>query len=395
MRVVASDDRQPHDTDVGIDAGAVSAGTTLGGTYRVVHELSRGAMGVVYRGEDLGLGRPVAIKVLRSDLASRSRARRSISRRGRHPRVAAPQNLVQVYALGEHAGDVYFVMELVEGQPLSEVLRATLERREWFPTEAVAQIALEIGDALDAMHVLGLIHRDVKPANILLDRERDRAVLVDVGVAVKAGDQRDAAGTPGFAAPESFLEQEGGPTTDVYGARRDAVLLAHRPAAVRLGLRAAGRASPAQRSVGAAVAAPAGTVASGRRRARQGAVARAEEAMGVGVDVRDRARPRARAPERRAQVAAASTTTPASPSRCAPCSRRPPASRRSRRSSRSGRPEVIGRVRAAHLRVLSRILQHHLGESGMAKIDGAAARARARVLRDTGAAVVGRPRATS
>ena len=106
-------------------------------------------------------------------------------------------------------------MELVEGQPLSDVLRATLERGEWFPAAAAAQIALEIGDALDAMHALGLIHRDVKPANILLDRERDRAVLVDVGVAVKAGNQSDAAGTPGFAAPESFLEQEGGSQTDV------------------------------------------------------------------------------------------------------------------------------------------------------------------------------------
>ena len=155
-------------------------------------------MGVVYRGEDLGLGRPVAIKVLRSDLASdrdlveRFRAEAGILASLHH------KNLVQVYALGEHAGEVYFVMELVEGQPLSEVLRATLERREWFPTEAIAQIALEIGDALDAMHALGLIHRDVKPANILLDRERDRAVLVDVGVAVKAGDTRDAAGTPGL-----------------------------------------------------------------------------------------------------------------------------------------------------------------------------------------------------
>src|SRR5204863_5847032 len=118
---------------------------------------------------------------------------------------------------GEHAGDVYFVMELVEGQPLSDVLRAALDRNEWFPTAAVAQVALEIGDALDAMHAVGVIHRDVKPANILLDRERDRAVLVDVGVAVRAGDQRDAAGTPGFAAPESFLEHADAPTTDVYG----------------------------------------------------------------------------------------------------------------------------------------------------------------------------------
>src|SRR5262249_47957231 len=145
------------------------------------------------------------------DLVSRFRAEAGLLASLHH------RNLVQVYALGEHAGDVYFVMELVEGQPLSEVLRAQLERSEWFPTAAVAQIALEIGDALEGRQEVGVIHRDVKPANILLDRERDRAVLVDVGVAVKAGDQRDAAGTPGFAAPESFLDQADTPTTDVYG----------------------------------------------------------------------------------------------------------------------------------------------------------------------------------
>ena len=181
------------------------------------HELSRGAMGVVYRAEDLGLGRPVAIKVLRSDLASdkelvaRFRAEAAMLASLHH------KNLVQVYTLGEHAGDVYFVMELVEGQPLGEVLRGAAERGEWLPGAAVAQIALEIADALDAMHAVGLIHRDVKPANILLDRERDRAVLVDVGVAMRAGDRREAAGTPGFSAPESFLEATESPETDVYG----------------------------------------------------------------------------------------------------------------------------------------------------------------------------------
>ena len=126
------------------------------------------------------------------------------------------KNLVQVYTLGEHAGDVYFVMELVEGQPLGEVLRTEAERGEWLPNAVVTQITLEIADALDAMHAVGLIHRDVKPANILLDRERDRAVLVDVGVAMRAGDRREAAGTPGYSAPESFLDAVESIETDVY-----------------------------------------------------------------------------------------------------------------------------------------------------------------------------------
>src|SRR4029079_1198973 len=145
---VTSSDARAESTDHGADSASLSAGTIVGGTYRVVHELSRGAMGVVYRGEDLGLGRPVAIKVLRSDLASdrdlvsRFRAEAGLLASLHHP------NLVQVYALGEHAGEVYFVMELVEGQPVSEVLRATIDRGEYFPVDAIAQIALEIGDAL-------------------------------------------------------------------------------------------------------------------------------------------------------------------------------------------------------------------------------------------------------
>jgi len=368
IRIVAKDDRSLGDPDASADTGALNAGTTVGGVYRVVHELSRGAMGVVYRGEDLGLGRPVAIKVLRSDLASdrdlvdRFRAEAAILASLHH------KNLVQIYALGEHAGDVYFVMELVEGQPLSEVLRATLERREWFPVEAVAQIALEIGDALDAMHALGLIHRDVKPANILLDRERDRAVLVDVGVAVKAGNQSDAAGTPGFAAPESFLEQEGGPQTDVYGlASTMYCALTGRPpfgagpapqvvqrqlndplppaSQLRPGLREAVdvvfkkalQPTPKKRWTSASTFA----IALGRALERMSGEIRvppSEEDVAV-LQAESVLGPTAGIEEESGVVSLASL-----------------------------RPEVLGRVRAAHLRVLSRIVQHHVGESGIAKL---------------------------
>ncbi|MBP6629088.1 MAG: protein kinase [Kofleriaceae bacterium] len=200
-----------------VERPPLAPGTLIGGTYRVIHELSAGAMGVVYRAEDLGLGRPVAVKVLRSDLASDSalvtkfRAEAALLASLRH------DNLVQIYALGDHHGDTFFAMELVEGQALSEVLRRHGADGKPFPTGAVMQIAMEIAEALDTMHQVGVIHRDVKPANVLLDRNRDRAVLVDVGVATRAGDHHDAAGTPGYAAPESFLGQSDAPEVDVYG----------------------------------------------------------------------------------------------------------------------------------------------------------------------------------
>lgn len=373
VRTVPASERFSGDTDVGLDAGQLSAGTTVGGTYRVLHELSRGAMGVVYRGEDLGLGRPVAIKVLRSDLASdrdlveRFRAEAGILASLHH------KNLVQVYALGEHQGDVYFVMELVEGQPLSEVLRATLERREWFPTEAITQIALEIGDALDAMHALGLIHRDVKPANILLDRERDRAVLVDVGVAVKAGDTRDAAGTPGFAAPESFLEQEGGATTDVYGlAATLFCALTGRPPfgsgpapqvvqrQLNDPLTPPSQLRPGISSAVDAVLAKALSPNPKKRWASASTFAIAfgralERGSSVGIKL----------PPVEEDVAVAGAEAVLRPTEGIDSVREIGSIMA---VGQAVGQAVAGKVRAAHLRVLSRIIQHHLGESGMAKI---------------------------
>lgn len=367
VRLIATDERA--DGEHSPDSSSLSTGTIVGGTYRVVHELSRGAMGVVYRGEDLGLGRAVAIKVLRSDLASdrdlvsRFRAEAGILASLHHP------NLVQVFALGEHARDVYFVMELVEGQPLSEVVRSTLDRNEWFPTAAVAQIALEIGDALDAMHALGLIHRDVKPANILLDRERDRAVLVDVGVAVKAGDTRDAAGTPGFAAPESFLEQTDAPTTDVYGlAATVYCMLTGRPPF---------GSGPAPQVVQRQISDP--LIPPSQLRPTLSEAVDAVLSKALAPNPRKRwtsastfaialGRALERVPTQRLPVIARPEGDAAQQAEALFAPTAGIAAAEPQHAMTGHLRAVSGQVRAAHLRVLSKLLQHHLGESGIAKL---------------------------
>jgi diguanylate cyclase (GGDEF)-like protein len=195
------------------DAG-LSTGTVLGGMYRLLHEVSRGATGVVYRGVDMVLDRQVAIKVLRSDLAQ-SPAKVAQFRREaaalaalRHP------NLVGVHTAGVEQDRIYFVMELIEGTSLWSPQASAGAPRRLDDTSTIVQ---QIAEALEAMHGAGLIHRDVKPENVVLDRNSGRAVLVDVGTAKRYGEAGSGAGTPGFSAPESFSGEPEVFATDVYG----------------------------------------------------------------------------------------------------------------------------------------------------------------------------------
>ncbi|MEM9695412.1 MAG: protein kinase, partial [Myxococcota bacterium] len=192
-------------------------GTTLGGVYRILHEIGSGGGGGVYRGEDLALRRPVAIKVMRPDLArsrslvDRFRDEAAILAALRHP------NLVQVYAFGGDESMAYFVMELVEGESIYDTVERSRREKTRVPASRVSAILRQVASALHTLHQSGIIHRDVKPANVLLDPFRDRAVLVDVGIASRSDESTFTAGTPGYMAPEAATSTKLTPSSDVYG----------------------------------------------------------------------------------------------------------------------------------------------------------------------------------
>jgi Protein kinase domain len=193
---------------------AISPGATFGG-YRVESLVARGGMGVVYRAIDLSLQRPVALKLIAPELAEDERFR---ARFLKEPRLAASldhPSIVPIFEAGEREGRLYLVMRWVEGTDLRRLLDADGK----LDPERTIAILMQIADALDATHRRGLVHRDVKPANILLD-EDEHAYLADFGITRELeGDTADGGGIVGttdYLAPEQIRGEELDGRTDRY-----------------------------------------------------------------------------------------------------------------------------------------------------------------------------------
>ena len=192
-------------------------GSTLAG-YRIEALVGRGGMGVVYLASDPRLERRVALKLIAPELADDPRFRERFLRESRLVASLDHSHVVPVYEAGEADGQLYLAMRYVDGEDLASVLarEGTLE-----PARALDVVG-QVGEALDAAHERGLVHRDVKPANVLVAKEggREHCYLTDFGLArdadVDPGAPTHLSGTVDYTAPEQIAHEPTEARTDVY-----------------------------------------------------------------------------------------------------------------------------------------------------------------------------------
>jgi serine/threonine-protein kinase len=185
-------------------SGAVATKAVEFGRYRLFEKLGQGSMGAVYRAHDTALSRDVAIKLLQPELAAEPGFQERFRREAYAAARLASPNIIPIYETGEFDGRLYLVMPIIDGVDLNKVLKSD---GPMSPQKAV-RVVEQVAAALDAAHKSGLVHRDVKPSNLLMVGE-DFVYLIDFGLVHEAGAGRltltnVAPGSPAYMAPERF-----------------------------------------------------------------------------------------------------------------------------------------------------------------------------------------------
>jgi serine/threonine-protein kinase len=193
-----------------------SSGITFGGRYQLASRIAIGGMGEVWQATDLVIGRTVAIKILKDEYLGDPGFLERFRAEARHAALVNHEGIANVFDYGEEDGSAYLVMELVPGEALSSIL----ERERVLPTDKVLDIVAQTASALHAAHQAGLVHRDIKPGNLLITPE-GRVKITDFGIA-RIADQvpltatGQVMGTVQYLSPEQASGHPASPTTDIY-----------------------------------------------------------------------------------------------------------------------------------------------------------------------------------
>jgi serine/threonine-protein kinase len=188
--------------------------TAVAGRFSLEREIGRGGGAVVYLARDVTLGRPVAIKVLDSDVAADQTMRRQFLREARTAGLLSQPNIVPIHAVEEHGDIVFFVMGYVEG----ETLRQRIQRRGMLEIGEATRLLREVAWALGYAHARGITHRDVKPDNVMIERDGGRALVTDFGIARHTDDPHggEIVGTADYMSPEQAAGNRGDARSDIY-----------------------------------------------------------------------------------------------------------------------------------------------------------------------------------
>jgi eukaryotic-like serine/threonine-protein kinase len=197
--------------------GRTDPGLVLGGRYRLVSRIAAGGMGTVWEGYDETLQRPMAVKVLNEGLANDPRVAERFRREARHAAGLSHPNIAGVFDYGEDEGRPYIVMELIDGEDLAE----RLARAKQLDPKEAATIGSQVATALAHAHAAGIVHRDVKPANVMLTRDGEVKVT-DFGIAAPLQGSTgltvtgSVMGTSRYISPEQAAGNRATPASDVY-----------------------------------------------------------------------------------------------------------------------------------------------------------------------------------
>ena len=192
------------------------SGLTFGGRYELSSRVAIGGMGEVWQATDLVIGRTVAIKILKDEYLGDPGFLERFRAEARHAALVNHEGIANVFDYGEEEGSAYLVMELVPGEAMSTIL----ERDRVLPTDKVLDIVAQTASALQAAHAAGLVHRDIKPGNLLITPD-GRVKITDFGIA-RIADQvpltatGQVMGTVQYLSPEQASGHPASPSTDIY-----------------------------------------------------------------------------------------------------------------------------------------------------------------------------------